>query len=100
MLKALLDKFRPEYETYEFIRVKPTDLRGIVMLAVDELKKPTILVEGKPVRDYSPKGPLQSENIGNCSDFEIRDGRNPVMGFHEGPRNMWISKRIRFNILQ
>jgi hypothetical protein len=88
VLKALLENFGPEYETYEFIRVNPSDLSSIVVHTINEIRKPVILLEGRTIKDLSV---LDNDKLDALVDFELRDGRRPVMGFHDGPGNMWIS---------
>ena len=96
MLTSILEKIKPaklkpEDETYELIRITPSDLGGIALFALDQLKKPNILLNSDSVRDYSNEGPLNHEDLSQAQNFEIRDGLEPVMGFLGSPANMWVN---------
>jgi len=92
VISSIFDRFKsePANETFELIRVKAIDLRSIAICAIAQVKKPHILLDGKSVTDYSNSGPLKNENLKAVRDFEIRDGKRPVMGFHDGAANMWF----------
>jgi hypothetical protein len=46
----------------------------------------------KAVSDFSESGPITQRSIAACRDFEIRDGSTPILGFHDHPSEMWVSK--------
>jgi hypothetical protein len=96
VLTAILEKIKPqtlkpEDETYALLRIKPSDLGKIALCALDQLKKPNILLNSIAVTDYSDTGPLNHEALSVAEDLEIRDGQQPVMGFHGSPTYMWVN---------
>lgn len=93
MLGSLLKRNKPEDNTFRLIRVNATNLRAICLHAISELKKPVVFLDTETVKDYSERGPLRRRRIAEAEDFEIRDGQDPVMGFHGGPKEMWVSDR-------
>ena len=100
MLTSILEKIKPEKpqaedETYELIRISPSDLGAITLFALDQLKKPNILLDSNAVKDYSDTGPLNHETLSKAQDLEIRDGHEPVMGFHSSPANMWVNNNYK-----
>jgi hypothetical protein len=97
MLKSLINQIKPDGKsedlTYRLIRVIPGNLRSISVYAIENISRPQVMLDSESVKDYSIRGPLQRRRIADALDFEIRDGDQPVMGFHEGPANMWFSDR-------
>ena len=96
MLDKLLDKIKPEPSaelTCRLIRVDPSNLRAISVYAIHEVKRPNVMLDSQTVEDYSERGPLRRKRIAEAEDFEIRDGGHPVLGFHGGPSEMWVSDR-------
>lgn len=73
------------------IPVLPKNYRSIVLHAVSVAKHPRVLANHQPVKDFSESGPLTQKNILGLRNLEVRDGANPVLGFHDHPRHMWIS---------
>jgi hypothetical protein len=96
LLNKLLDRIKPDNTddmTYRLIRVEPVNLRSISIYAIHEIKKPNVMLDSTTVEDYSERGPLRPKRITEAEDFEIRDGNQPVAGFHGGPSEMWFSDR-------
>jgi hypothetical protein len=93
MLKSLLNRTRPEDLTYRLIRVIPGNLRTISVYTIEQISKPEVMLDGELIKDHSERGPLRRKRIADAEDFEIRDGGDPVMGFHGGPAEMWVSDR-------
>ena len=100
MLTSILEKIRPEKpktedETYELIRMSPSDLGAIALFALERLKKANIVLNSNAVTDYSNDGPLSHETLSQAQDLEIRDAGEPVMGFHGSPANMWVNNHYK-----
>ena len=93
MLKSLFTRVRPEDKTYRLVRVAASNFRAISIYAIDGVKKPIVMLDTETVTDYSARGPLRRKRIAEAHDFEIRDGDQPVLGFHDGPENMWVNDR-------
>ena len=94
LLNKLLDKIKvdiAEDKTCRLIRVEPVNLRAISLYAIHAIKKPNVMLDSTTVEDYSERGPLRRKRITEAQDFEIRDGNQPVAGFHGGPSEMWFS---------
>jgi hypothetical protein len=100
VLDKLLDKIKPvqtDEMTCRLIRIEPSNLRAISVYTIHEVKRPNVMLDSQTVEDYSERGPLRRKRITEAEDFEIRDGSHPVMGFHSGPSEMWVSDRY-YNI--
>ena len=103
MIKTLLSKLgrtpendiaathHSEEDTFTLIRVTPKNIGKIAKFAIPLLKKPVVLLESRPIKDYSDAGPLRHVRLKDAQDFEIRDGEVPVMGFHGGSKRMWFN---------
>jgi len=61
------------------------------MYAVSVAKVPRVLVNQQPVQDFSKEGPLTQKGILGLRSLEVRDGAQPILGFHDRPTQMWIS---------
>jgi hypothetical protein len=72
--------------------VLPKNYRAIALRAIDAAQFPVVLMDKRRVADFSERGPLTQRGIAACRDFEIRDGSTPILGFHDHPNEMWISK--------
>ena len=95
MISALLDRLKPEEDTFILLPVKCSDVRNTVLSGIEAAKKPRVLVNSRTVTDYSERGAIGSERLATVRDLEIRDGNRPVLGFHGGPAKMWVSADYR-----
>jgi len=43
LLKAILNKLKPDDGSYELLDVTPKDLRSITIYSISQLKKPTVI---------------------------------------------------------
>ena len=73
------------------IAVLPKNYRAIALQAISVAEAPIVLMDKKPVADFSDNGPVTQKGIAACRDFEIRDGSTPILGFHDHPREMWVA---------
>jgi hypothetical protein len=55
-------------------------------------KRPVVFVDRKAISDFSEQGPLTQKKIRGLIDFEIRDGKSPILGFHDHPNEMWVAE--------
>lgn len=76
----------------QWIPVLPKNYRRIALYAIEQAESPVVLVDGKRTDDFSELGPLTQKKIRNCRDFEIHDGNASILGFHDHPREMWITE--------
>jgi len=77
--------------TRKLIPVLPKNYRSIGLAAIDRAVNPIVLMNKKIITDYSEQGNLTQKGIGSLRNFEVRDGRRPILGFHDHPDEMWIS---------
>ena len=77
------------------IAVLPKNYRAIALRAIGAAQSPVVLMNKKVVFDFSERGPVTQKGIGACRDFEVRDGSTPILGFHDHPREMWVSKKYK-----
>jgi hypothetical protein len=76
----------------KLIPVLPKNYRRIALYAIGVASTPVVLVNGKPTDDFSERGPLTQKGIRELTDFEVRDGGSPIVGFHDHPNEMWIAE--------
>jgi len=76
----------------KLIPVLPKNYRSIALYAIQRAAEPVVLVNRKRVGDFSELGPLTQHGIGSCRNFEILDGTSPILGFHDHPREMWVTQ--------
>ena len=81
--------------TDKLIPVLPTNYRRIALAAIARAADPVVLMNGKPVTDFSEAGPVTQKGIHRCRDFEVRDGTVPILGFHDHPNEMWVAEDYR-----
>jgi len=74
------------------IAVRPKNYRAIALRAIEAAKVPVVLMNKRAISDFSENGPITQQGIASCRNFEIRDGTEPILGFHDHPREMWISQ--------
>jgi hypothetical protein len=79
----------------KWIQVLPKNYRNIVLYAIKNLEEPEVLLDGKKVFDFSDQGPLTQVGLSKCHNFEIRNGKKGVLGFHDHPKEMWVSEPFR-----
>lgn len=79
----------------QLIAVLPKNYRRIALYAIQVANRPVVLMDGKQVSDFSEAGPLTRRGIRPCIDFEVRDGSDPILGFHDHPDEMWVSPTYR-----
>lgn len=75
----------------KLIPVLPKNYRSIALYAIQRAAEPVVLMNRKRVEDFSELGPLTQRGIRSCGNFEILDGTSPVLGFHDHPREMWVT---------
>lgn len=76
----------------KLIPVLPKNYRRIALHAISAAANPVVLINRKPVTDFSEQGPLTQHLIRSCIDFEVRDGSRPILGFHDHPNEMWVTE--------
>ena len=75
----------------KWIPVLPKNYRSIALHAISIALQPVVLMNRKPVADLSERGPLTQRGIRSCTDFEVRNGTEPILGFHDHPNEMWVT---------
>jgi len=75
----------------KLIPVLPKNYRRVVLYAIESAAEPVVLANRKRVQDFSELGPLTQDGIAACRNFEVRDGSRPILGFHDHPREMWVT---------
>lgn len=75
----------------KWISVVPKNYRSIALYAINKIEKPEVLLDGKKVLDFSDRGPLTQTGLSECRNFEIRNSKQEVLGFHDHPKEMWVS---------
>jgi hypothetical protein len=75
----------------KLIPVLPKNYRNIVLYAIQTAAEPVVLLNHRRVEDFSELGQLTQKGISRCNDLEVRDGTKPILGFHDHPREMWIT---------
>lgn len=95
MIGTLLDRLKPEHETFELLQVKCSDIRNVVLCGIEAAHSPKVLVESRTVTDYSERGAIGRERLESVHDLEVRDGNTPIMGFHGGSDKLWISAHFK-----
>lgn len=81
------DKLMPK-----LIPVRPKNYRSVALYAIQAAQRPVVLVNRKPIIDFSESGPLTQKGIRQMRDFEVRDGDKPILGFHDHPDEMWVTE--------
>jgi hypothetical protein len=76
----------------KLIPVRPKNYRSVALYAIQVAQAPVVLVNRKPIVDFSESGPLTQKGIRQMRDFEVRDGDKPILGFHDHPDEMWITE--------
>ena len=84
---------KKEKHKTELISVLPKNYRSIALYAIENIGSPRVLMDKKMVTDYSDKGDLTQRGIRKCINFEIRDGDEVVLSFHDHPNDMFVSKK-------
>jgi hypothetical protein len=95
LIAALLYDLRRALKSEHLIAVLPKNYRRIALYAIESAAKPVVLMNGKPIDDFSESGPLTQKGIRPCRDFEVRDGATPMLGFHDHPDQMWVAGSYR-----
>ena len=75
----------------KWIPVLPKNYRSIALHAISVAANPVVLVNRQPVTDFSERGPLTQRGIRSYTDFEVRNGTEPILGFHDHPNEMWVT---------
>jgi len=76
----------------KLIPVHPKNYRSVALYAIQVAKTPVVLVNRKPIVDFTESGPLTQKGIRQMRDFEVRDGDTPILGFHDHPDEMWVAE--------
>jgi len=79
-------------ETSKLIPVLPKNYRRICLRAIELASDPRVLMDKKPVTDFSEQGKLTQEGIRSCINFEVLDGKVGIVGFHGYPNEMWVNE--------
>src|SRR5687768_6423212 len=79
----------------KLIFVRPKNYRRIALYTISLLRVPRVLCDKKLIEDFSDRGPLTQRAIRKCINFQIYDGTEPVLAFHDHPDEMWISENYR-----
>lgn len=80
----------------KWIPVLPRNYRSIALHAISVATNPVVLMDRKPIVDFSERGPLTQRGIRSCIDFEVRNGAEPILGFHDHPNEMWVTVPYAF----
>jgi len=72
--------------------VLPKNYRRIALYAASLAQDPVILMDRIVVEDLTDRGPVTQSGIRQCLNFEVRDGKVAILGFHDHPREMWITE--------
>lgn len=75
----------------KLIPVRPKNYRSVALYAIRAAHTPVVLVNRKPIIDFSESGRLTQKGIRQMRDFEVRDGDTPILGFHDHPDAMWVA---------
>jgi len=75
------------------ISVLPKNYRSIVLYVVENIETPRVLMDKKIITDYSDQGKLTQKGLKKCIDFEICDGDETVLSFHDHPNDMYFSEK-------
>jgi hypothetical protein len=76
----------------KLIPVSPKNYRRIALYAISVSLQPVVLGDKQRITDFSETGPLTQKGIRKFINFEIRDGLDPILGFHDHPNEMWIAE--------
>lgn len=76
----------------KMIPVLPKNYRSISLKAIEMANDPHVYIDKKEIFDFSEQGALTQNGIRNCLNFEIKDGKNSMVGFHDHPNEMWVSE--------
>ncbi|MES2820880.1 MAG: hypothetical protein V4812_18050 [Pseudomonadota bacterium] len=76
----------------KLIPVRAKNYRSVALYAIQVARTPVVLVNRKPIIDFSEAGPLTQKGIRQMRDFEVRDSEKPILGFHDHPDEMWIAE--------
>ncbi len=76
-----------------FIFVNPKNYRSISLLAIEISSEPHVYIDKKEVFDFTDQGKLTQKGIRNCINFEIKDGSESILGFHDHPSEMWVTEK-------
>lgn len=66
--------------------------RRIALYAASVAQDPVILMDRVKVEDPTDRGPVTQRGIRQGRNFEVRDGRVAILGFHDHPREMWVTE--------
>lgn len=77
----------------KLISVLPKNYRRIVLYAISMSSEPIVLGDHRHITDYSETGPLTQKGIRQFVNFEVRDGSEAILGFHDHPNEMWVSEQ-------
>ena len=70
----------------------PKNYRSIALYVIGIADNPVVLFENRKTTDFTESGPLTQKRLRVCLNFEIRDGKTPIIGFHDHPNEMWIAE--------
>jgi hypothetical protein len=65
----------------KWIPVLPKNYRSIALHAISVANNPVVLMDRKPIVDFSEHGPLTQRGIRSCIDFEVRKARSLSLAF-------------------
>jgi hypothetical protein len=78
----------------DLIAVSPKNYQRVVRYIVSQVPGSVIVADGREI-DPNDDAYISQKGLGEIRDFEMRCGSQPVMGFHDHPREMWITERHR-----
>lgn len=70
----------------KLIAVLPKNYRHIALHAVGVATQPVVMMDQKMVVDLCERGPFTQEGIRRCINFEVRDWKISILGFHDHPK--------------
>ena len=77
----------------KFIPVRPKNYRRIGLRAIEIAADPHVYLDKEEILDFSDQGRLIQKEIRNCINFEVKDGKEGMVGFHDHPDEMWIVEK-------
>ena len=66
---AVVAETHSDEDTFLLVNVTPKNLGKIAKYAIPQLKKPVVLLESRPIKDYSDAGPLRHVRLKDAQDF-------------------------------
>ena len=82
-------------EKFKLIPVFPSNYRSIFLRAIEIAVDPKVFFDKQLITDFSEQGKLTHKGIRACINFEVRDGKVGIVGFHDHPEQMWVNENYQ-----